>query len=133
MNRKGALPGIWPRQGSLPAIPDGEMKKLRCFFGKGQNNAGHVDACRGIRALLNLLGLCLMAFDKLRARRGGHRIRERTLFLVAALGGSIGCWAGMYLFRHKTKHRAFVVGIPAILAVQLLLVGWAAPQIANRL
>lgn len=84
-------------------------------------------------ALLNLLGLCLMAFDKRRARRGGHRIRERTLFLVAALGGSIGCWAGMYLFRHKTKHCAFVVGIPAILAVQLLLVGWAAPQIANRL
>ena len=87
----------------------------------------------GYGALLNLLGLCLMAFDKRRARRGGHRIRERTLFLVAALGGSIGCWAGMYLFRHKTKHCAFVVGIPAILAVQLLLVGWAAPQIANRL
>ena len=71
----------------------------------------------GYGALLNLLGLCLMAFDKCRARRGGHRIRERTLFLVAALGGSIGCWAGMHLFRHKTKHRAFVVGIPAILAV----------------
>lgn len=87
----------------------------------------------GYGALLNLLGLCLMAFDKRRARRGGHRIRERTLFLVAALGGSIGCWAGMYLFRHKTKHCAFVVGIPAILAVQLLLVGWVAPQIANRL
>ena len=63
----------------------------------------------GYGALLNLLGLCLMAFDKRRARRGGHRIRERTLFLVAALGGSIGCWAGMYLFRHKTKHCAFVV------------------------
>ena len=87
----------------------------------------------GYGALLNLLGLCLMAFDKRRARRGGNRIRERTLFLVAALGGSIGCWAGMYLFRHKTKHCAFVVGIPAILTVQLLLVGWAAPQIANRL
>ena len=65
----------------------------------------------GYGALLNLLGLCLMAFDKRRARRGGNRIRER----------------------HKTKHCAFVVGIPAILAVQLLLVGWAAPQIANRL
>ena len=87
----------------------------------------------GYGALLNLLGLCLMAVDRRRARCGGHRIRERTLFLVAALGGSIGCWAGMYLFRHKTKHCAFVVGIPAILAVQLLLVGWAAPQIANRL
>ena len=87
----------------------------------------------GDGALLNLLGLWLMALDRCRARCGGHRIRERTLFLVAALGGSIGCWAGMHLFRHKTKHRAFVVGIPAILAVQLLLVGWAAPQIANRL
>ena len=84
-------------------------------------------------AAINLIAALLAVSDKRRARRGGHRIRERTLFLVAALGGSIGCWAGMYLFRHKTKHCAFVVGIPAILALQLLLVGWAAPQIANRL
>ena len=77
----------------------------------------------GYGALLNLLGLCLMAFDKRRARRGGHRHPGAHAVFVAALGGSIGCWAGMYLFRHKTKHCAFVVGIPAILAVQLLLVG----------
>ncbi len=48
---------------------------------------------------------------------------ERTLFLLAALGGSAGVWRGMYAFRHKTRHWYFVLGIPAILAAQLLL-GW---------
>ena len=44
---------------------------------------------------------------------------EKTLFLVSILGGSIGTWAGMYLFRHKTKHWYFVVGMPLILVLQL--------------
>ena len=48
---------------------------------------------------------------------------ERTLFLIAALGGSLGVLLGMYTFRHKTKHWYFVVGVPAILAAQLAL-GW---------
>lgn len=87
----------------------------------------------GYTAVLNLLGLLLMAFDKVRARHGGRRIRERTLFLTALLGGSVGCWTGMYLFRHKTKHRAFVLGMPAILAAQLALIGWGWHYIANGL
>ncbi|MBO6017351.1 MAG: DUF1294 domain-containing protein, partial [Oscillospiraceae bacterium] len=46
-------------------------------------------------------------------------------FVTAALGGSIGAMAGMWLFRHKTKHKTFVYGMPAILAAQLLIV-WVA-------
>ena len=55
------------------------------------------------------------------ARTRRWRIPEKTLFLTAALGGSPGVWVGMYLFRHKTKHVSFVLGIPLILIVQTAL------------
>lgn len=71
---------------------------------------------------INAAGLLLMGIDNRRAKRLAYRIPEATLFLVAAAGGSIGSLAGMYLFRHKTKHPAFVIGMPVIIALQLLLV-----------
>lgn len=71
--------------------------------------------------IVNLIAFFLMGIDKAKARRGAWRIPERTLFLSAILGGSVGAIAGMQLFRHKTKHRKFVVGMPLILAVQILL------------
>ena len=52
----------------------------------------------------NIVGFALMGIDKKRAKRGAWRIPEKTLFLVSALGGSIGTWVGMYFFHHKTKH-----------------------------
>ncbi|MCI5857594.1 MAG: DUF1294 domain-containing protein [Agathobacter sp.] len=70
--------------------------------------------------LMNLIGLFLMGLDKSKAKRHAWRIPERTLFLASLLGGSIGTWAGMYLFRHKTKHWYFVVGMPAILVMQIV-------------
>lgn len=58
----------------------------------------------GYLLLVNLWAFGLMAFDKGRARRrGARRIRERTLFLSALLGGSLGAVLGMWAFRHKTK------------------------------
>lgn len=72
-------------------------------------------------AVMNILGLVVMGVDKWKAKHNAWRIPEKTLFLVSILGGSIGTWAGMYLFRHKTKHWYFVVGMPAILAVQVFL------------
>lgn len=71
--------------------------------------------------LINALGLVLMFADKKKARRGAWRIPEATLMTVAALGGSIGSLAGMYLFRHKTKHPKFYLGIPVILVLQFVL------------
>lgn len=76
--------------------------------------------------LMNLLALTLMGLDKSRARRHQWRISERTLFLCSLLGGSLGSWAGMYLFRHKTKHWYFVAGMPLILAVQTALAAYLA-------
>jgi len=69
--------------------------------------------------LANLAALVLMGADKSRARRHRWRIPERVLFLSAALGGSLGATAGMWLFRHKTRHWYFVVGMPAILVLQI--------------
>lgn len=69
--------------------------------------------------IINLAGIAVMGIDKSRARRKAWRIPEKTLFLVSLIGGSIGTWAGMYLFRHKTRHWYFVVGMPLILALQV--------------
>lgn len=63
-----------------------------------------------------------MGIDKSKARKQKWRIRESTLFIVAALGGSIGSIIGMYTFRHKTKHTSFVVGMPLILIVQIAII-----------
>ena len=72
-------------------------------------------------AVMNLAGVAVMASDKSRAINGKRRIPEKSLFLMSILGGSIGTWAGMYLFRHKTKHWYFVIGMPLILVLQVAL------------
>lgn len=71
--------------------------------------------------LINAAGLVLMFIDKQKARRKAWRIPESTLLTVAALGGSIGNLFGMYLFRHKTRHLKFTLGIPVILILQIIL------------
>lgn len=70
----------------------------------------------------------LCGWDKRCARRGRWRVPERTLWLVSAVGGAAGMLAGMGLFRHKTRHAAFVWGVPAILAVQLAALAWLVLQ-----
>ena len=73
---------------------------------------------------LNLLGFCLMGFDKRRARREGWRVRELSFFIVAALGGALGTVLGMYVFRHKTRHWYFKYGLPAIIIAEAAAFGW---------
>ena len=69
-----------------------------------------------------LIAFALMGIDKWKAQHDSWRIPEKTLFLSAILGGSVGSLAGMYLFHHKTKHLSFTVGMPLILAAQIVLV-----------
>ena len=71
--------------------------------------------------IVNLLGFIFMFADKQKAVKGKWRIPEKTLFLIAILGGSIGSIFGMYTFRHKTKHMSFVIGMPLILVLQIAL------------
>ena len=70
--------------------------------------------------IINAAGFLLMLVDKWKAKKNRWRVRESTLLLVAALGGSVGCLIGMYLFRHKTRHLKFTLGIPLILAGQCI-------------
>ena len=72
--------------------------------------------------IVNAAGFILMLVDKIKAKKNLWRIPEATLFLVAAIGGSIGSLLGMYTFRHKTKHIKFTLGMPLILALQILAV-----------
>jgi len=74
--------------------------------------------------LINAAGFVLMLVDKFKAKKNLWRIPEKTLFLTAILGGSIGCLAGMYLVRHKTQHLSFTLGMPLILALQVVLSVW---------
>lgn len=70
---------------------------------------------------INALGFLIMLADKEKAKKRLWRIPEATLLTVAALGGSIGCLAGMKVFHHKTRKPKFYIGIPVILALQLIL------------
>lgn len=72
----------------------------------------------------NLTAFVLMGVDKRRAKKGVWRIKEKTLFLAAALGGGLGGVLGMRAFRHKTRHWYFRFGFPILLVVQIALLGW---------
>lgn len=72
--------------------------------------------------VINLIGFFAMFLDKQKAKRGKWRIPEKTLFLLAVIGGSLGTTLGMHVFRHKTKHWYFKFGMPFILIVQIVLV-----------
>ena len=68
---------------------------------------------------VNLCAFLLMGIDKRRAKKDRFRIPEKTLFLPVVLGGGLGGIVGMKLFRHKTKHWYFVIGMPLILFLQI--------------
>ena len=77
-------------------------------------------------AVINLVTFLVFGWDKFKAKykerhENARRVPERTLFLLALLGGSLGALLGMRVWRHKTLHRSFRVGIPAILALQILI------------
>lgn len=69
--------------------------------------------------IINLIGFFAMLLDKQKAKKNKWRVPEKTLFLLALLGGSLGTTLGMNVFRHKTKHWYFVVGMPLILVLQI--------------
>ena len=72
-------------------------------------------------AVMNVAAFVMMGADKRRARKSRWRISEKALFAAALAGGSAGAVLGMQIFRHKTRHWYFVWGMPAILALQLVL------------
>ena len=80
--------------------------------------------------LINAAALLFMLTDKLRAKQNRWRIPEATLMGIAVAGGSLGAYVGMKLFRHKTRHPKFAFGIPALLAVHVILLVLIVPKLA---
>ena len=69
----------------------------------------------------NLAGFLLMGVDKQKAKKNQWRIKEKTLFTLAIIGGSLGSILGMFCFHHKTRHYRFMIGMPIILIIQIML------------
>ena len=74
---------------------------------------------------VNILTFFVYGIDKWRAKKGKWRISEATLLLLAIIGGSIGAWLGMKVWHHKTMHKKFKYGVPAILIIQIILIGYS--------
>lgn len=72
-------------------------------------------------AAVNLVTFVMYGIDKYKAKKAKWRIPEATLLLMAAFGGSIGAWAGMQVWHHKTLHKKFKYGVPVIFLLQIAL------------
>ena len=72
----------------------------------------------------NAVAFIMYGIDKYKAKKAKWRISEATLLLLAVLGGSIGAWMGMKVWHHKTMHKKFKYGIPAILLIQIALMAY---------
>lgn len=71
--------------------------------------------------MINIISFGIYYIDKEKAKKNKWRISENTLLLFALIGGSIGAYLSMYIFRHKTKHLKFTFGIPLIVIIQLII------------
>ena len=74
--------------------------------------------------VINAVAFIMYGIDKYKAKKAKWRISEATLLLLAVLGGSIGAWIGMKVWHHKTMHKKFKYGIPAILLIQIALMAY---------
>ena len=73
---------------------------------------------------INAVAFIVYGIDKYKAKKAKWRIPEATLLLLAVLGGSVGAWMGMNIWHHKTMHKKFKYGIPAILLIQFALMAY---------
>ena len=81
---------------------------------------------------VNIVAVLITMWDKNRARRREFRVSESSLWLLAAVGGAAAMWVTMYVIRHKTLHRRFMIGLPLLAVVQAgaLILLWKAGLLA---
>ena len=75
-------------------------------------------------AVMSLIAFAAFGIDKYKAKTNRWRISEKTLFLLALLGGGVGAYLGMKVFHHKTRHKQFAIGLPLIMIIQLGLIAF---------
>jgi uncharacterized membrane protein YsdA (DUF1294 family) len=83
--------------------------------------------------IINVVTFFVYGIDKYKAKHAKWRISEATLLLLAAIGGSIGAWCGMKVWHHKTMHKKFKYGVPAIFILQVVLAIWIVTKMAQTL
>lgn len=76
----------------------------------------------GYIIIINIISFFIMLYDKKQAIYNNFRISEKTIFIVSLLLGGIGTYVGMYVFRHKTKHLKFTIGIPIVIILNIISV-----------
>lgn len=74
--------------------------------------------------VINVVTFLVYGIDKWKAKQGSWRISEATLLILAVIGGSIGALLGMKVWHHKTQHKKFRYGIPVIIIIQLVIIGY---------
>ena len=74
--------------------------------------------------VINIVTFSLYGSDKKRARWDRRRIPEKVLLGLAVIGGSVGAWMGMKVYRHKIRKWKFIIGVPMILIMQLLVISY---------
>ena len=79
---------------------------------------------------INIIAAIVCIADKIKARRNGWRISEKTLFVLSLIGGALGMYITMQLIRHKTKHKRFMIGLPLIILFQCMLLIYILHQTA---
>ena len=77
---------------------------------------------------INVITFLVYGIDKWKAKRSKWRIPKATLLGLAVIGGSIGAWLGMKVWHHKTMHKKFKFGLPVIIIIQLLIIGYFVAQ-----
>ena len=112
-----AVAGGSPIEEKTLYLPEAQTDTVWAFIGSPWG------LLAGWLILINIVTFVVFGLDKLLAKhpRFRQRVPEKNLLLLAVVGGSVGALLGMLVFRHKTLHRVFRVGVPVILAVQLLL------------
>ena len=87
------------------------------------NDQNHLYIALIYLVIINVVTFLMYGIDKWKARNSKWRIRETALLGLAVLGGSIGAWIGMIVWHHKTRHKKFRYGVPAITIIQLAIIG----------
>ena len=81
--------------------------------------------------VVNIVTFLVYGIDKWKAKQGSWRISEATLLILAVIGGSIGALLGMKVWRHKTQHKKFKYGVPAILIIQIITIGYLSIKLVS--